>query len=83
MRSTPSCPSGSGLAVAGRTDAGVHASGQVASLDASGGPPTERLAEALNAALPDDVGVVARRGRAGRLPRALQCDRHGRTATSC
>jgi len=47
------------LAVAGRTDAGVHATGQVASLDADGGPPLARLAEALNAALPSDVGVVA------------------------
>ena len=52
-------PVWSGLAVAGRTDAGVHATGQVASLDAEGGPPVERLAEALNAALPDDVAVVA------------------------
>jgi tRNA pseudouridine38-40 synthase len=51
-------PGWSGLAVAGRTDAGVHATGQVASVDASGGPPIERLAEALSAALPDDVGVV-------------------------
>ena len=51
-------PGWSGLAVAGRTDAGVHATGQVASLDATGGPPVERLAEALNAALPDDMGVV-------------------------
>jgi len=51
-------PGWSGLSVAGRTDAGVHATGQVASVDASGGPPIERLAEALNAALPDDVGVV-------------------------
>lgn len=48
-----------GLAVAGRTDAGVHALGQVASLEAGGGPPPERAAEALNAALPDDVAVVA------------------------
>jgi tRNA pseudouridine38-40 synthase len=47
------------LAVAGRTDAGVHALGQVASLEADGGPPLERTAEALNAALPDDVAVVA------------------------
>jgi tRNA pseudouridine38-40 synthase len=48
----------SGLAVAGRTDAGVHATGQVASLEATGGPPAERVAEALNTALPDDVAVV-------------------------
>jgi tRNA pseudouridine38-40 synthase len=48
-----------GLAVAGRTDAGVHAVGQVASVDVDGGPPPGRAAEALNAALPDDVAVVA------------------------
>ena len=47
-----------GLAVAGRTDAGVHATGQVASVEVEGGPPLERVAEALNAALPDDVAVV-------------------------
>jgi tRNA pseudouridine38-40 synthase len=46
------------LAVAGRTDAGVHATGQVASVAASGGPPVERVAEALNAVLPDDVAVL-------------------------
>jgi len=46
------------LAVAGRTDAGVHARGQVANVDVDGGPPTERAAEALNAVLPDDVAVV-------------------------
>jgi tRNA pseudouridine38-40 synthase len=48
-----------GLAVAGRTDTGVHATGQVASVDVSGGPPAERAAEALNGALPDDVAVLA------------------------
>jgi tRNA pseudouridine38-40 synthase len=47
------------LAVAGRTDAGVHALGQVASFSADGGPPPERAAEALNGVLPDDVAVVA------------------------
>jgi tRNA pseudouridine38-40 synthase len=47
------------LAVAGRTDAGVHALGQVASVDTDGGPPVARAAEALNAALPDDLSVVA------------------------
>ena len=52
-------PGWSGLAVGGRTDAGVHATGQVASLDTDGGPPVTRLAEALNTALPADVGVVS------------------------
>jgi tRNA pseudouridine38-40 synthase len=52
-------PSWSGLAVAGRTDAGVHATGQVASFEAEGGPPVVRLAEALNTALPDDAAVLA------------------------
>jgi tRNA pseudouridine38-40 synthase len=47
------------LAVAGRTDAGVHALGNVVSVDVEGGPPVERAAEALNAVLPDDVAVVA------------------------
>jgi tRNA pseudouridine38-40 synthase len=51
-------PDWGGLAVAGRTDAGVHAIGQVASLSVEGGPPLDRAAEALNAVLPDDVAVV-------------------------
>ncbi|HMB19102.1 MAG TPA: tRNA pseudouridine(38-40) synthase TruA [Gaiellaceae bacterium] len=48
-----------GLAVAGRTDTGVHALGQVASVEAAGGPPVERAPEALNTGLPDDVSVLA------------------------
>ena len=52
-------PSWSELVVAGRTDTGVHARGQVVSLDVEGGPPVERTAGALNAELPDDVAVVA------------------------
>jgi tRNA pseudouridine38-40 synthase len=47
------------LAAAGRTDAGVHATGQVASLTADAGPPPERAAEALNRVLPEDAAVVA------------------------
>jgi tRNA pseudouridine38-40 synthase len=47
-----------GLAVAGRTDAGVHALGQVASVDVDGGPPPEKAAEALNTVLPDDLSVA-------------------------
>jgi tRNA pseudouridine38-40 synthase len=47
------------LAVAGRTDTGVHALGNVVSVDVGGGPPAERAAEALNTALPGDVSVIA------------------------
>jgi tRNA pseudouridine38-40 synthase len=47
-----------GLAVAGRTDAGVHALGQVASFAAEGGPPPEGAGHALNSVLPDDVVAV-------------------------
>jgi tRNA pseudouridine38-40 synthase len=52
-------PHWDGLAVAGRTDTGVHARGQVASLDVEGGPPPERAPAALNAELPDEIAVVA------------------------
>jgi tRNA pseudouridine38-40 synthase len=47
------------LAVAGRTDTGVHALGNVVSVEVEGGPPAERAAEAINTALPDDVSVVS------------------------
>jgi tRNA pseudouridine38-40 synthase len=53
------CPGWDGLAVAGRTDAGVHARGQIASFSADAGPPPERVAEALNKHLPDDLAAVA------------------------
>ena len=46
------------LAVAGRTDTGVHATGQVASVEVDGGPPPSHVAEALNAVLPEDVAVL-------------------------
>ena len=52
-------PASSALAVAGRTDTGVHALGQVASVDVEGGAPPERAAAALNAELPDDLAVIA------------------------
>jgi tRNA pseudouridine38-40 synthase len=47
------------LAVAGRTDTGVHAVANVVSLDVEGGPTPDRVAAALNPRLPDEVSVVA------------------------
>jgi tRNA pseudouridine38-40 synthase len=52
----PDCGS---LTVAGRTDAGVHALGQVASVEVTGWPDPERAAEALNTHLPADVAVTS------------------------
>jgi tRNA pseudouridine38-40 synthase len=46
------------VAVAGRTDTGVHALANVVSVDVESGPPPERAADALNAVLPDDVAVL-------------------------
>ena len=47
------------LAVAGRTDTGVHALANVVSVDVDGGPPPERAAEALNSVLSEDVAICA------------------------
>jgi len=47
------------LAVAGRTDTGVHALANVVSVAVEGGPPSHAAAEALNTALPDDVAVTS------------------------
>jgi tRNA pseudouridine38-40 synthase len=47
-----------GLAVAGRTDTGVHALANVVSVDVEGGAPPERAVEALNTVLPADIAVV-------------------------
>jgi len=51
-------PAWHGLAVAGRTDTGVHALRQVASVRVAAGPPAASAAAALNAALPDDVVIL-------------------------
>jgi tRNA pseudouridine38-40 synthase len=46
------------LSVAGRTDAGVHAWGQVASFEHAGKPP-DGLVRRVNAVAPDDLAVIA------------------------
>jgi tRNA pseudouridine38-40 synthase len=46
-------------AFAGRTDAGVHALGQVAALDTKSSLSAEKLRDALNAWLPRDIAVIA------------------------
>jgi tRNA pseudouridine38-40 synthase len=52
-------PGSGGVALAGRTDRGAHAVGQVASVDVTWRRPAGALRDALNAVAPDDI-VVAR-----------------------
>jgi tRNA pseudouridine38-40 synthase len=65
------------LAVAGRTDAGVHALGNVVSVDVEGGPPPARAAQALNTRLPDEISVVA----AGEAPSGFHARFSARSRT--
>jgi tRNA pseudouridine38-40 synthase len=60
------------ITVAGRTDRGVHARGQVASHD---GPPAPR--RELNGLLPDDVSVLASEP----APEGFDARRHARSRT--
>ena len=46
------------VVAAGRTDAGVHAAGQVAHFDCSGPIPETRWASALNGRLPASIRVI-------------------------
>ena len=48
---------GRSILLAGRTDTGVHASGQVAAVDLNWNHPEENLRSALNSHLPQDMAV--------------------------
>jgi tRNA pseudouridine38-40 synthase len=49
--------SGRAILAAGRTDTGVHASGQVVAFDLEWGHPPDELCAALNANLPEDIAA--------------------------
>jgi tRNA pseudouridine38-40 synthase len=66
------------LTVAGRTDAGVHAWGQVASFALAGEPPPE-LVRAVNAVLPNEIAVLA----AEPAPDSFDARRDARSRTYC
>ncbi|HYU62031.1 MAG TPA: tRNA pseudouridine(38-40) synthase TruA [Solirubrobacterales bacterium] len=66
------------LTVAGRTDAGVHAWGQVASFECAAEPP-DRLAERVNAVAPPDLSVL----RAEEAPAGFDARRDARSRVYC
>jgi tRNA pseudouridine38-40 synthase len=64
--------------VAGRTDAGVHAWGQVASFEHDGEPP-DRLAQRVNAVAPQDLAVL----EVQPAPDGFDARRDARSRTYC
>ena len=54
---------------AGRTDTGVHATGQVIAFDVEWGHPDEALLRAINAKLPNDIALQSIRQQPGFSPR--------------
>lgn len=61
----------------GRTDAGVHALGQVANFHTSSGMTTEEMLEYINRYLPEDIAVVALSEAAPRFHSRLNaCGKH-------
>ena len=75
---------GRSVLLAGRTDAGVHASGQVAAVDLEWPHPAQALREALNARLPFELVVrEAEAVEAGFHPRFDARSRHYRYSLFC
>jgi len=67
------------ISCAGRTDAGVHAWGQVASFNGSDQSTAEQLALSLNGVLPPDVAVIA----AEAAPAGFDARRDATSRTYC
>jgi tRNA pseudouridine38-40 synthase len=67
------------ISVAGRTDAGVHAWGQVAGLAGIEGHEAARLGRSLNGVLPQDVAVIA----AEPAPEGFDARRDAQSRTYC
>ena len=67
------------LTASGRTDAGVHALGQVVEGEFPEGIPPEKLRECLNIQLPPDVKVL----RSCKAPEAFDVTRHAKRKTYC
>ncbi len=65
------------VCASGRTDAGVHAVGQVCHADGETNTPAEKLAARFNAALPPDVRIV----KSAAAPAGFDCTRSVRRKT--
>lgn len=67
------------VVASGRTDAGVHARAQVCHLDAETSVPPEKIADALNMRLPEDIRVIA----SVSAPAGFDANRSAKRKTYC
>lgn len=67
------------VVASGRTDSGVHAAGQICHLDGETSIPPERLADAFNLRLPEDIGVL----RSSAAPENFDANRSAKKKTYC
>lgn len=65
------------VVASGRTDSGVHAAGQVCHLDAQTSIPPEKIADALNFRLPEDISVL----RSAAAPEGFDANRSAKLKT--
>lgn len=67
------------VTASGRTDSGVHARAQVCHLDAQTSVPPEKIADALNMRLPEDIRVIA----SAPAPEYFDSNRSAKKKTYC
>ena len=67
------------ITASGRTDSGVHAAAQVCHFDADTTIPPEKLADALNVRLPDDISVL----KSAVAPEDFDASRSAKKKTYC
>lgn len=67
------------VTASGRTDSGVHARAQVCHLDARTSIPAEKIADALNMRLPEDIRVIS----SAEAPRGFDSNRSAKKKTYC
>lgn len=67
------------VTASGRTDSGVHARAQVCHMDAETTVPPEKIADALNMRLPEDIRVIA----SARAPENFDSNRSAKRKTYC
>ncbi len=67
------------VVASGRTDSGVHARAQVCHFDADTSIPPEKLADAFNARLPEDISVLC----SAAAPDGFDCNRSAKRKTYC